>query len=130
MVMKAIMVALVLTLGAGCSSSDPPAPEKKAQTTPKLRKAVEAYTAAFLGGDAEAAYSLLTERCHGETAAADFKRIVDQAHAEYGNESILSYADKVDGQVATVTYELTDPYLNQDNERWLLEDGTWHNDEC
>lgn len=36
----------------------------------------------------------------------------------------------MNGNTATVTYELTDPTLNQTNERWVLENGRWHNDEC
>lgn len=129
MAIKAILL-LVLALAAGCSSSGPPAPETMAESNPELRQKVEAYIAAFLDGDDEAAFSQLTVRCQGETAATDFKRIVDQAHAESADEKIVSYADDVNGQTATVTYEFTDPYLNQTNERWLLEDGTWHNDEC
>jgi hypothetical protein len=97
---------------------------------PPLEDAVRAYTAAFLGGDDEAAYGLLTERCHGEMASAQFKDIVDQATNLYGGETITSYSEDVNGNTATVTYELTDPTLNQTNERWVLENDAWRNDEC
>jgi len=111
------------------TSSAPPATTTEADA-PSLEDAVRAYTDAFLGGDEEAAYALLSERCHGEMASAQFKDIVDQAEATYGGESITSYAEKVNGNTATVTYELTDPVLNQTNERWVLENGAWLNDEC
>ena len=111
------------------TSSAPPATTTEADA-PSLEDAVRAYTDAFLGGDEEAAYALLSERCHGEMASAQFKDIVDQAEATYSGESITSYAENVNGNTATVTYELTDPVLNQTNERWVLENGAWLNDEC
>lgn len=97
---------------------------------PSLEEAVRAYTAAFLGGDDQAAYDLLSERCHGAMASAEFKSIVDQATDLYGGETIATYAEDVNGNTATVTYELTDATLNQTNERWVFEGNAWHNDEC
>jgi hypothetical protein len=95
-----------------------------------LEEAVRAYTVAFLGGDDVAAYALLSERCHGEMASAAFKQVVDQAKAIYGDETITTYSESVNGNTATVTYELTNPALNQTNERWVLENGAWLNDDC
>ncbi|HWJ64868.1 MAG TPA: hypothetical protein VNS19_23040 [Acidimicrobiales bacterium] len=114
--------------GEATTSAD--APTTTEAEAPSLEDAVRAYTDAFLGGEDEAAYALLSERCHGEMASADFKDIVDQAEATYGGETITTYDENVNGNTATVTYELTDPVLNQTNERWVLENGAWLNDEC
>lgn len=95
-----------------------------------LEDAVRAYTAVFLGGDGTGAYAMLTERCRAETAAAGFSRTVAQAAGLYGDATITSYSETVDGQIGTATYELSDPVLNQVGERWLLVDGTWQNDDC
>jgi ABC-type glycerol-3-phosphate transport system substrate-binding protein len=130
--------ATTSTMAATTTTLDPNArccPDFETTTTtevahPSLEDGVRAYTVAFLGGDAGAAYALLTERCHGEEALADFKAIVDQGHDQYGDAVITSYAEDVNGTTATVTYELSDPILNQTNERWILESGGWHNDEC
>lgn len=112
---------------ADSSSSSSSAP---AITVPSLEDTVRAYTDAFLGGDADGSYALLSERCHGEVAAAQFKDVVDQAHDIYGGVTITSYADEIDGNIATATYELTEPALNQTNERWIIEGGAWRNDDC
>lgn len=118
------------TEAAGEATTSTDEPTTTEAEAPSLEDAVRAYTATFLGGEDEAAYALLSERCHGEQASADFKDIVDQAKAIYGDETITTYAEKVNGNTATVTYELTDPVLNQTNERWVLENGAWLNDEC
>lgn len=100
-----------------------------AASQPVLESAVRAYTVAFLGGD-PVAYSMLSERCRSVMPEADFTAIVQQAQAQYGEATITAYEDTVDGQVATASYELTDPTLNQIEERWLLEAGAWRNDDC
>jgi hypothetical protein len=110
----------------------PAAPSNKKPAPASLETRVRAYTKAFLGGDAEGAYALLSERCHGEIAYAEFKAVVDQATDLYGDATITSYSAtfSVEVTAARVTYELSDPVLNQTNERWLLEAGVWVNDEC
>jgi hypothetical protein len=142
-----ISVVVAVILLAGCGSSEdvtpetspsaaatsPPSTQAEEPTTPtapSLEDAVQAYTTAFLGGDADAAYALLTQRCRNETARNNFADIVRQATAQWGGETIIAYEEKVNGNVATATYELSDPVLNQTEERWILEDGGWHNDEC
>lgn len=96
-----VIAATVLLVGCGGGGSDEEskstttttrrttssAPTSDATTTskpaPSLEEAVRAYTVAFLGGDDTAAYDLLSERCHGEMASADFKDIVDRAADTY-----------------------------------------------
>ena len=116
--------------GEATTATDSPTTTEADADAPSLEEAVRAYTVAFLDGDDEAAYALLSERCHGEIASAVFKEIVDQAEAIYGGETITTYSESVNGNTATVTYELTDPALNQTNERWVLENGAWLNDDC
>jgi hypothetical protein len=122
-------------LGAACSgSSSKGSGDAKGgvvnDASSKLEAAVRAYTAAFLGGDGAGAYGLLSERCRNETARNEFLGAVSLAAAQYGEAKITGYKDDVNGGAATATYELTDSSLNQMDERWVLEDGTWHNDDC
>jgi hypothetical protein len=130
----AAIIVLTIALGA-CSSSDPKEASNRADDTttttaaPSLEPAVRSYTAAFLGGDADAASGYLSDRCRSEVGA-DFASIVAAAKRMYGGASITSYSDDIDGQTATATYELDQSELNQTNERWLLVDGAWVNDDC
>ena len=123
-------LAATTTTAVAATIADATSATTTTTPAPKLEDAVRAYTEAFLGGDSDASYALLSERCHGEEASADWKDIVDQAHALYGDATITSYTDDVNGNIATATYELSDPTLNQTNERWLIEGGRWVNDEC
>jgi hypothetical protein len=95
-----------------------------------LEQAVRSYTDAFLGGDGEAAWNLLTDRCHDANAKNDFLAIVAQGHDQYGDAKITSYKAELNGTTALASYELTDPILNQTKERWVFENRGWHNDEC
>jgi hypothetical protein len=97
---------------------------------PPLEAAVRSYTAAFLGGNVQAAYDLLSERCRNEMARNAFTRVVEQAAGAYGNATITSYKETVRGNVGTATYSLTVPSLNQTEERWVLDGSAWHNDDC
>jgi hypothetical protein len=135
--MRRIVAAFVLTLTLGaCSSSGPEEASDVADDTttttmaaPSLEAAVRAYTAAFLGGDADAASGHLSDRCRSE-AGDDFALIVASAARTYGDAKITSYSDDIDGPAATATYELDQAELNQTDERWLLVDGAWVNDDC
>lgn len=144
------MVALVVLVTA-CSSSSDSAPTGSSASSststeatsttvtpstdvttgaPQLESSVRAYTEAFLGGDAEASRALLSSRCQGDTSATQWKSIVTRAATEYGDATITTYSEDVDGQLAVATYELSDPVLNQTAERWILEQGEWRNDDC
>lgn len=112
------------TASATTQTSTTPSP------VPDLEVAVRAYTASYLGGDAPGARSLLSQRCQAAIAETDFAAAVTQAATLYGAATITRYTDQVDGAIATATYELSDPTLNQTDERWLLVDGAWRNDDC
>lgn len=136
---RTLTVALAVLLLAGCGSSiettaSTTTPSPSATPTPSpppdLEDVVRSYTEAFLGGDAPAARSLLTDRCQEAIAETDFEATVAQATAIYGDATITGYSEQVDGTVATATYQLSDPALNQTDERWLLVGNAWRNDDC
>lgn len=99
-------------------------------STPVLETAVRAYSSAYMSGDGERAYGLLSDRCQNELAKNEFLSIVAQANQAYGDARITAYEDDINGNVGVATYELSDASLNQTQERWVLDDGSWHNDDC
>lgn len=134
--MRRLVFLVALTtflIGSACSgddSSDDAATSTEPSSAGELEAAVRAYTAGYLGGAADAAYDLLSERCHEELSKDDFGSLVAAATATYGGEEITGYSADVDGNVALANYQLTDSTLDQVNERWVLEDGDWRNDDC
>lgn len=138
---------LFAALVAGCSSgSDKEAAEPKAEPTPTadattttaapepspdddLEAAVQDYSKAFLGGDGEGAYALLSKRCQATIAANDFNDIATQAKDQYGELNIESLKVSVDGDSATATYTYPVEPLNQTGEKWI-DEGGWKNDDC
>ena len=117
--------ALPLLVAAGCGSDDDSSSED-----PALEEAVRAYSADFLAGDATAAYANMSERCHGILAEDVFATVVASAADAFGDEEITDFDADVDGDEATVSYEFSDETLNQADERWILESGAWHIDDC
>jgi hypothetical protein len=97
----------------------------------KLKIAVQAYSDAFLSGDAKKAYGLLSERCRKRTSLSEFTGIVTAAKGLYGNPlPFKTYSAKVSGGLARVTYTYAVKAINQDSEPWSRESGTWHQDDC
>lgn len=145
------LAALLVTLSA-CGGEDDtakaastPSPTATSSPTPRvtpsvepsvpadagLRDAVQAYSDAFLGGDAAKAYGLLSSRCQKRTTAAEFEGIVKQASAMYGSPlKLKTYDAQVSGDLARVTYTYDVPALNQEQEPWARESGAWHQDDC
>ena len=97
-----------------------------------LREAVQAYSDAFLTGDSESAYTMLSERCQRRMDKADFARITTIARDIYGGKPqvFVKYAERVSGNFARVTYTFDSPTLSQDEEPWVREFGAWHEDDC
>lgn len=91
---------------------------------------MRAYSGAFLGGDADTSYPLLSERCRATLSKVQFAVIVGAAHAQHPDLHITSYKDSISGDGATATYDLSDPSLGQTVEHWVFEGGSWHADEC
>jgi hypothetical protein len=121
--------------GSSTSTASPPASASGPSTTEieaeiGLEDAVIAYSNAYLGDQADTAWDLLSTRCQGVLGQEPFAQLVAQATQLYGGEAVTSVEVEVDGQLGLATYELTDPTLNQSGERWVLEDGSWRNDDC
>jgi hypothetical protein len=100
------------------------------RSAPILEAAVRAATSAVFRGDGDAAYGLLSSRCRQKFPKDEFLRAISQTAAKYGAATITSYKGYVNGAIATATYQLTDGSLNRTAERWVLEAGAWHQDEC
>jgi hypothetical protein len=135
-------VAMVLT-AAACSSSEPPTTGPIVPTRTDvsvsvpsaplddLETAVRAYSDAFLSGDADTAWDLLSSRCRDRLARAEFNGIVGGGADLYGSASMTDLTvDELSGSLARVTYTYDDPAINQNHEPWVFEDGAWHNDDC
>ncbi len=117
--------AVALFLAAGCGSDDDEGSED-----PALEEAVRGYSADFLAGDATAAYATLSERCHTVLEEDVFAGVVASAAGAFGDAEITDYDDDVDGNNATVSYEYSEETLDQEDEPWVLEGGTWKLDDC
>ncbi|GAA4953872.1 hypothetical protein [Actinoplanes utahensis] len=150
---KIIIAGLAVgTLGAGCGAADdatgpaavppsvtgpsssapqPSAPATSASSGDELRIAVQAYSDAFLTGDAKTAYGLLSERCRKRMSPAEFTGIVEAAGKMYGSAlPLATYSAKVSDDLARVTYTYAIKAINQEAEPWTREDGRWHQDDC
>lgn len=132
----ALVLAVILTGCGGGSdddSADPPATTTSLTVPPSkdLRGAVEVYSDSFLAGLGDRAFDLLSERCKVEVGHQQFVAAVAVAADRYDGIGISSYDEEVDGDVATVTYRYDDaPELDQVDERWIVEEGGWRNDDC
>jgi hypothetical protein len=96
-----------------------------------LKAAVIAYSDAFLGGNGEAAWRLLSARCRDRLPRDTFVQGVTEAHRLYGTLPIRSLrVDALSGDLARVSYTFSSADLNQDHEPWVREAGAWHEDDC
>ena len=96
-----------------------------------LRAAVQAYSDAFLSGNAKHAYALLSTRCQERSTLAAFTAMIDQAKALYGNPlPMTSFKAQISGDLARVTYTYAVSAINQTREPWVRESGDWHEDDC
>lgn len=121
-------------------SSAPPttAEQQEPSTTPtpadaaELTAAVQAYTAAYFEGDAEAAYGALSERCQGKVTAEAYGAVVEQAKADYGpDQAATDVQADVSGTLARVTYRVEGlPKFDQKQQPWTREGDDWKYDAC
>lgn len=108
-----------------------PSPSATPDAAAPLRRAVTAYSAAFLGGDGDAAYRLLSERCKARTSREAMGSMTASAKKTYGEQPIKTLTvDSLAGDLARVTYTYSVPALNQTKEPWVREAGQWHEDDC
>ena len=99
--------------------------------TAALEKNVRAYSEAYLGGDSDAAWDLLSERCQDRLSRPQFNGLVAGAEPLYGDPELRNIdVDELSGSLARVTYTFDDPRLNQMMEPWSFEAGSWRIDDC
>ncbi|MFD5875464.1 hypothetical protein [Streptomyces sp. NPDC060322] len=140
-----VLTAVLVTLTA-CSADPAPAPSASRSAgsptasaaapvdTGALETSVRAYVKAYYEPDADAAYALLSTRCHKETTEAMFQESVDRATQtaeQLGRTYTLQRLslDDVHPDTAKVTYGVGERQFDETSS-WVLEDGEWHNDRC
>jgi hypothetical protein len=118
------VMALAATLG---SCGGPDGGDDRAE----LEAAVRSYSEAYLGGQAEAAHSLLSARCQTRISLADFRPVVAGGQQAYGTAKLTSLTiDDLAGDLARVTYRYDVAAIDQEREPWVREGGRWHQDDC
>jgi hypothetical protein len=96
-----------------------------------LEEAIRDYSEAYLGGDAERAWGLLSERCKQRITLDDMRSLVDQAEELYGDAELTEIrVVDLSGDLARATYRFSEPELDQLKEPWVREGGQWHVDDC
>lgn len=148
--LRLLTAAAVLLVVAACGStdesSDPALPSDpvaapsvsagapaEPTSDPALEQAVRDYSAAYLGGDGDAAHALLSQRCQRRVTVAQLTTLADQAKDLYGDATITTLDAEIDDEYddeAEVKYTYSAPALDQDDEDWVLEDDGWKNDDC
>lgn len=127
--MKRLLVVLALiALATACGGND----DGGESADSGLKKAVTAYSDAFLTGDADTAHALMSKRCQARLPLDEFGTVVASAAQQYGDALDLdTFKASEDGDRATVTYTYADsPELGQTDEPWVREDGGWRTDDC
>ncbi len=131
-----LLCGLAIASMVACTSGSSPAPlptstPTSEATAPALQDAVRAYSAAYLGGEADVAWSILSSRCQDRLGRSEFNALVSGATALYGDAKIQDFhIDELAGTLARVTYTFDNPAINQDREPWSFEDGAWKEDDC
>jgi ABC-type phosphate/phosphonate transport system substrate-binding protein len=146
----AVLLTGVLLTGCGSSSSSksssrnkstnksvtstkkPTTKAKPVKNTQKdLRKAVEAYSDAYLTGDATTAYAILSERCRNKITEVEFTELVTAAKQLYGTPlRFKTYSATATGDSAKVSYTYPVKAIDQTKEPWVREAGYWRQDDC
>lgn len=92
--------------------------------------AVADYTEAFANGDADRAWSLVSERCHDEIDEDDYKATVRNAGEFYPDMTANDISADVDGDNAAVSYRVTELDVEYSDQPWVFESEGWHYDDC
>jgi hypothetical protein len=95
-----------------------------------VEDAVRSYSGAFLSGQGEKAAAMVSARCDTPALRSQIIEASKMAPALYGQARLISITPTVDGDRATVIYRFDQPAIDQENQPWLLESGTWHYDKC
>ncbi|MEV7793408.1 nuclear transport factor 2 family protein [Streptomyces sp. NPDC087512] len=141
------LAAALLLAVTGCSSSDDGGSDDAAPTSSSpsegratvtvpddadLVQAVKAYTDAYFKGDADAAHSMLSDRCKEKYPQEVYGPIIEQAAADYGDgHPATDVQADVSGDMARVTYKVQGlPKFDQAQQPWTREGGAWKYDAC
>lgn len=140
-----LAAGLIATLTA-CSSDTTPPPaatetptvsspapaQPPATDTSGLEQAIQAYTTAYFGGDADAAYGALSARCAGKISKEQYGAVVRQAATDYGpDHPATGITAQVSGDLARASYKVQGlPKFSQNGQPWARENGAWHYDAC
>lgn len=120
MIRIVVFVVSVLLLG-GCASSG---------SSAELEDAVRSYSAAFLSGQGEKAAGMLSARCDTPALHAQTVQAAAVAPALYGQAKLVSVDPRVSGDRGVVTYRFDQPAIDQQDQRWVYENGVWRYDQC
>jgi hypothetical protein len=102
------------------------APATSASSKSKLRTAVKAYSAAFLGGQAKKAWLMRTDHANEGITYAEFRAVCLQAHEIYGDAVMKSLTvDRLKGARALVSYTYDISDIDQARQPWRLSGGRW-----
>lgn len=95
-----------------------------------VEEAVRSYSSAFLRGDGDAAFAMLSARCQTVLPKAQLTAAARGGAALYGRARIVSIQPTLAGNRATVTYRFDQPAIDQTNQPWAREGGAWRYDSC
>jgi hypothetical protein len=123
-------IFLVALSADGCSTGGPTTGVAAKTPEQAVESAVRSYTAAFLSGQGEKAADMLSQRCNTLTMREEIISASRIAPALYGQAAIVSVEPTVDGDRARVTYRFNQPAIDQENQPWVEEFGTWRYDKC
>jgi hypothetical protein len=122
--------ALLLALTA-CGGDDSDGGGGGDDDSAAIKEAAQAYSDAFLTGDGDAAYALLSARCQERRTAGEFGAVVSMAAEQYGEAlEFKTFDAEMNDAQARVTYTFEVAAINQADEPWVNEDGGWKNDDC
>jgi hypothetical protein len=115
-----VSLALVASCGSSTATRD----------SDHLKAAVHSFSDAYLSGDDEEAYAMLSDRCQSQVDRDEFRAVVAAAKEMFGPTPIETLDVDVDGDDGSATYTYPDDALNQTAEPWVFEDHVWHVDDC
>jgi hypothetical protein len=118
----AAVLGIVVFVLAACSS--------RTTQVAAVEDAVRSYSSAYLSGDGQKAYELLSARCKKVISLSEIKAAAAGAAVLYGQAQLISVVPIVDGDRASVTYRFNQPAIDQENQSWVREAGGWRRDQC
>ncbi|WP_377273114.1 hypothetical protein [Peterkaempfera sp. SMS 1(5)a] len=136
------LATAALALTACTSSPHNPAPQppatKAAPGSPapdpsraELEEAVRAFSTAYLKPDPDAGYAMLSERCRRTIGKSVWAGLAKSAAKDYGRRPIKTLTVlQLAGDDARVSYTYGLPRLDQLEQPWLRENGSWRYDAC